>query len=141
MSKPPLWFYVVAAVALAWNLVGLMAVVADLRLSAADLAALPAAKQAMYAARPAWSVAGSLLAVVGGALGCALLLWRHRFAVAVLALSIAGIVVQDIGIFLLASAASGDDPAPLVLQGLVLVIGAGLLLLARRAQARAWLTR
>jgi len=141
MSKPPLWFYVVAAVALAWNLVGLMAVVADLRLSAADLAALPAAQQAMHAARPAWSVAGSLVAVGGGTIGCALLLWRHRFAVGVLALSIADIVVQDIGIFVLAGAARGDDPTPLVLQGLVLVIGVGLLLLARRAQARAWLTR
>lgn len=141
MNKPPLWFYVVAALALAWNLLGLVAVIGDLRLSTADLAALPAAQQAMHAARPGWSVAGSLLAVVGGTLGCALLLMRHRLAVAVLALSIAGLVVQDIGIFVIAGAAAGGDPAPLVLQGLVLVIAVGLLLLARRAQDRAWLGR
>lgn len=141
MNKPPLWFYVVTAIALAWNLLGLVAVIGDLRLSAADLAALPAAQQAMYAARPGWSVAGSLLAVVGGTLGCVLLLMRHRLAVAVLALSIVGIVVQDIGIFVIAGAAAAGNPAPLVLQGLVLVIGVGLLLLARRAQARAWLGR
>lgn len=139
MNKPPIWFFVVAAVAFLWNAAGLMAVVADLRLSAADIAALPADKQALYAARPGWSVVGSVVAVAAGTLGCVLLLLRKRLAVWTFALSLAGVVVQDLGIFGVAGAGRAGDPVPFVLQGLVLVIAIGLLLLARRAQGKSWL--
>jgi hypothetical protein len=139
MNKPPIWFFVVAVIALLWNAAGLMAVGADLRLSAADIAALSPDQQAMYAARPGWSVVGSVLAVGAGTLGCVLLLLRKRLAAAVFALSLVGVVVQDIGIFVVAGAGKGGDPVPFVLQGLVLVIAVGLLLLARRAQGRSWL--
>ena len=139
MNKPPTWFFVVAVIALLWNAAGLMAVVADLRLSAADIAALPADQQALYAARPGWSVVGSVLAVGAGTLGCVLLLLRKRLAAAVFALSLVGVVVQDIGIFVVAGAGKIGSPVPFVLQGLVLLIAVGLLLLARRAQGRSWL--
>lgn len=139
MNKPPLWFFVVAVIALLWNAAGLMAVVADLRLSAADIAALSPDQQAMYAARPGWSVVGSVLAVGAGTLGCLLLLLRKRLAAAVFALSLVGVVVQDLGIFVVAGAGKDGNPVPFVLQGLVLMIAVGLLLLARRAQGRSWL--
>jgi hypothetical protein len=138
MKKPPVWFFVVAVIALLWNAAGLMAIIADLQMSAADIAALPADQQALYAARPGWSVVGSVVAVVGGTLGCLLLLLRKRLAVPMFALSLAGIVVQDIGVFVVAGAGKGD-PVPIVLQGLVLIIAIGLLFLARKARANAWL--
>jgi hypothetical protein len=81
---------------------------------------------------------GSVVAVVGGTLGCLLLLLRKRLAVPMFALSLAGIVVQDIGVFVVAGAGKGD-PVPIVLQGLVLIIAIGLLFLARKARANAWL--
>lgn len=139
MNKPPFWFYAVAAVALLWNIAGLLAVVADLRLSASDLAALSPEQQAMHAARPLWSVVGSLVAVAAGTLGCLLLLMRKRWATVLLGLSLAGVVVQDLGIFVVAGAAKTGDVTPLVLQSLVLIIAVALLVLARRAHARAWL--
>ena len=139
MNKRPLWFMAVAVVALLWNLVGLFAVVADLRLSASDIAALPQTQQAMYAARPAWSVVGSVIAVGGGSLGCLGLLVRKRWALWALYASIVGIVLQDVGIFLVAGAASGPSMVPLVLQSMVLLIALALLALAREAVKRAWL--
>lgn len=139
MNKPPVWFYVVAVLALLWNAAGLMAVAADLRLSAADIAALPADQQALYAARPAWSVVGSAVAVVAGTLGCLLLLLRRRWAVPVFAASLAGVVVQDVGLFGAFGAAGGVQMVPLVLQGLVLLIAIGLLWLARRATRQGWI--
>lgn len=54
MNKPPPWFAVLAVLALLWNLAGLFAVVADLKLSAAEIAALPLDQQALYRARPGW---------------------------------------------------------------------------------------
>ncbi|MCZ8011307.1 MAG: S41 family peptidase [Gemmatimonas sp.] len=72
MNRPPVWFTVVAAVALAWNVLGPLGILADLRLSAADIAALSAQQRALYNARPLWSVGASIVAVLGGTLGCLL---------------------------------------------------------------------
>ena len=140
MNKPPLWFVVVTVVALLWNAAGLAAVVTDLRLSAADIAALPADQQALYAARPAWSVAASLLAVAAGTLGCLLLLLCKRWATLVFAISLLGVIVQDLGIFVVAGAGKSGSPVPFVLQGLVLLVAIALLLLARSATRKSWLT-
>jgi len=140
MNRRPLWFTVVIAIALVWNVLGLLAVLADLRLSAADIAALPAQQQALYKARPLWSVGASVVAVVGGTLGCLALLLRKRAAFSLLYASLVGVVLQDIGIFIVAGAGRIANPLPFILQGLVLVISVGLIFLAHRAASRGWLT-
>jgi len=125
-----------AGLALLWNLLGCAAFVSDLRLTADDIAALPAAQQALYAARPAWAVAATATAVFGGAAGCVGLLLARRWAVPLLTLSLLGIVAQDIGLFVLAGGAAVAAPAVWALQGLVLLVGIALLAMARRAAAR-----
>jgi hypothetical protein len=140
MSRRPIWFTVVIAIALVWNVLGLLAVLADLRLSAADIAALSAQQQALYKARPLWSVGASIVAVVGGTLGCLALLLRKRAAFLLLYASLLGVVLQDIGIFIVAGAGRVANPIPFMLQGLVLVISVGLIFLAHHAASRGWLT-
>ena len=135
----PTWFKVVAALVLLWNLLGCVAFFFDLRLSPEDLAALPEAQQALYAARPAWAVAATAIAVFGGALGSVGLLLRRKWAIPVLVLSLLGIIVQDFGLFVLADGASLAGPVAVVLQAVVLVVGIGLVLLSRRGIARGWL--
>ena len=140
MNRPPVWFTVLVGVALAWNVLGLLAVLADLRLSAADVAALPAQQQALYNARPLWSVGASIVAVVGGTLGCVALLLRRRASLVLLYASLIGVVFQDIGIFIVAGAGKVANPVPFILQGLVLAIAVGLIFLARHAASKTWLT-
>lgn len=139
MEKPAKWFVVVGVIALLWNLAGLAAVLADVSLSPADIAALPEAQQALYAARPAWSVWASVIAVVGGSLGCVGLLMRRRWSIAMLAVSLAAVVAQDISLFLIAGKAIPIGTTPVVLQGLVFLIAVGLVLLARKANTLRWL--
>lgn len=139
MNTSPGWFKAVAALALLWNLLGCLAFFSDLRLSPDDLARLPEAQQALYAARPAWAVAATGLAVLGGGLGCIGLLLRRKWAFAVLALSLVGILVQDFGLFVLADGASLAGPVAVVMQGIVLAVGIGLVVLARKGIARGWL--
>lgn len=140
MSSPvPRWFTIVAVVALLWNLLGCAAFASDLMITPADLATLSPDQQAMYAARPAWGLAATGLAVIGGALGCIGLLLRKRWSVPLFALSLAGIVAQEFGIFVLADGARTAGAAAAILQGIVVLVGIGLLLLARRASARGWL--
>ena len=135
----PTWFKIVAVVALLWNLLGCFAFFSDLRLSPADLAKLPEAQQALYAARPGWAVAATAVAVFGGVLGSIGLLLRKKWALPVFVLSLLGILVQDFGLFVLAKGASLAGPVAGVMQGIVLAVGIGLVLLGRKGIARGWL--
>ena len=135
----PTWFKVVAVLALLWNLLGCLAFFSDLRISPEDLAKLPEAQQALYAARPGWAVAATALAVFGGALGSIALLMRKRWALPVFVLSLLGILVQDFGLFVLADGASLAGPVAVVMQAVVLAVGIALILLSRKGIARGWL--
>jgi len=140
MNATPKWYLPVTILALAWNLVGCFAYWSDVTLTPDDLAKLPAAQQALYAARPAWSVGATAIAVWAGALGCLGLVLRRRWATAPLVASLAALVVQDVYLFLMSDAAALVGPVVYVLQGLVLAIAVGLVWLARTATARGWLT-
>lgn len=140
MNKPPRWFYVVAVIALLWNLLGCVAFIGDLRLTAADIAQMPAEHQALYAARPAWAVAATAVAVFGGVLGCIALLLRRKWALPLFVISLIGILVQDFGLFVLAKAATLADPVVVLLQSVVLIVAIGLIVLSRKANAIGWST-
>jgi hypothetical protein len=139
MNKAPKWFLPVAGVALLWNLVGCAAYLSDVMLTPDDVAKMDAAQQALYASRPAWAVAATAVAVWGGAAGCVGLLLRRRWALPLLLASLAGLVVQNLGLFVLSDAASLAGPGVVALQGMVMLIAIGLVLLARRAIARGWI--
>lgn len=133
----PKWLRPVAVLALLWNLLGVAAFVADLLVSPDDVARMDAAQRAMYEARPLWSVVGTGVAVIAGALGSLGFLLRRRWARGLLAASLAGVVAQDTG---MAPAVAGlPSPVVLALQGLVLVVAIALLVLARRGVASGWL--
>ncbi len=135
MTPAPKWYMPVAVVALLWNLVGVYAYLTNVMMSDEAIAALPAAEQAMHNDFPTWAVAGSAIAVWFGALGCVALIMKKGWAVPVLALSLVGVVVQDIGILTMA----GDNSAGYPFQGVVLVISIALVMLARKAQAQGWI--
>jgi hypothetical protein len=139
MNTPPKWFLPVAIVALLWNLMGCAAYLADVMLTPADVAKMSAADQLLYAARPAWSVAATAIAVWIGALGCVGLILRKRWALPALITSLIGVLAQDVSLFAMSGADVRTNPVVLGLQGMVLLIAIGLILLTRKALARGWI--
>ena len=139
MVKAPAWFMPVAIVALLWNLLGCFAFASDLMLTPADVAKMSAEQQALYAARPAWAVAATAVAVIGGALGCIGLILRKRWALPLFVLSLVGVLAQDIGLFVLTDGAKLAGTVAVVLQGVVLLVAIGLVLLARKAIRNGWI--
>jgi hypothetical protein len=135
----PAWFKGVTVLALLWNLLGCFAFFSDLRLSPEDLVKLPEAQRALYAARPGWAVAATAVAVFGGALGSIGMLLRKKWAFPVLVLSLVGILVQDVGLFVLADGATLAGPVAVVMQAVVLAVGIGLVVLSRKGISRGWL--
>ena len=139
MSPLPRWYLPVTIVALVWNLLGCAAYLSDVTVTPDDVARMSAEQQALYAARPAWAVAATAIAVWGGAAGCLGLILRKRWAVPLLIASLAGVIVQDLSLFLLTNAAAQAGAVAMLLQGIVLLVAIGLVLLARKAAARGWL--
>ena len=139
MEQPPKWYMPTAIAALLWNLLGCGAYLRDVMLAPEDIARMTAAQQALYASRPAWSVAATAIAVWGGAAGCFGLIVRKSWATPLLIASLGGVIVQDAALFLMSGVAA--EPVAVVLQGLVLLVAVGLVLLARKAASHGWITR
>lgn len=140
VEQPPKWYTPVAVAALLWNLLGCAAYLMDVMLSPDDVAAMNPAQQAMYAARPAWSIAATAFAVWAGAAGCVGLLLRKAWATPLLLVSLAGVLAQDLWLFVLSDAAAQAGGAAFMLQGIVLLVAVALAVLARKAAARGWIS-
>ena len=135
MEAAPKWYMPVAIVALLWNLLGCAAYLSDVMLKPADMTA---AQHALYAARPAWSIGATAVAVWFGAVGCVGLIMHKRWASPLLVASLVGVIAQDVWLFGMSGAAGQAGMVAFVTQGLVLLVAVGLVLLARRATARGW---
>ena len=70
VSKTPTWFMVVGVLALLWNLMGLMAFVAQMFITEEMIEQMPVEQQPFYNDTPMWANIAFGVAVVFGVLGC-----------------------------------------------------------------------
>lgn len=140
MSNAPKWLSPVAIVALLWNLLGCYAWVTDMRATPEQIAAMGPDMVQLHSALPVWLPSATGVAVLGGVAGCIGLLMRKRWAGKLLWLSLAGVVAQDIGLFVIAGGMSLGGSAAMAMQGVVLVVAILLVLLARRGERAGWLS-
>ena len=125
----------IAGAALVWNLFGLAAFVLQVRLSPEQVTALPAADRMVYEATPAWILVAFALAVGGGVLGSIGLLLRQRWAVTCFLVSLAALVVQFAGAYLVTPLWQASGIAGAIMPALLLAIGVLLLRYAKRTTA------
>jgi len=137
-KKSPKWFMVVSAVLLVWNLLGVMAYIAQVTMSPESLAILPDEQRQIIENTPVWATAAFAVAVNFGALGCLLLLLKRNLAGLFLQLSLAGVVVQMFHSFFMTKAIEVYGPGGLVMPVMVLVIAIYLVTLAAKAKAHRW---
>lgn len=138
-TKRPSWFWPVSVLALLWNLVGLLMFWQQVTLTPEAAAALPAEQQQIHAAMPDWVYVLFGIAVVSGVLGSLGLLLKRRWAVALLLLSLLGVVGQMGSAYattpVWALTGAGGAVFPLFLVVVCLLLW----LFARRAAARGWI--
>ncbi|TWT19056.1 sugar transporter [Luteimonas marina] len=139
-SKPPVLFWIIAVLAVLWNLAGTYSFYYHLSATPEIVASWADDQQRIFAAMPRWLFVPFAVATVGGLVGSLGLLWRSRWAVPVLALSLLAIIVQFAGNYLttpLLWELTGARGAlfPLVIA----LVGLFLWWYARRAAARGWL--
>lgn len=138
--KPPMWFWIVSAVALIWNIMGVMAYLGSAFITEEMKAEMPSDQLALMENTPAWVTAAFAIAVWGGFLGCIALLLRKKWARPVLLISLIGIIVQMSYSFFMTNASEVYGQVQgVIMPVLLIVIGAALVLLAKTATNKNWL--
>lgn len=137
-NKPPLAFYIIGLIALAWNAIGVAAFFAQVTSSPAELGETPA-EVAFYEQMPTWVLTALAVATIGGVAACLMLLIRNKQAIPLFAVSLLAVLVQDVHNFVMADALNVFGTQMLVLPVLVLVIGAAMLAYAMHALKKGWL--
>ena len=79
-NKPTAAFWIIAVLALIWNIMGVMAYLAQAFMTDDMKALLPEAEREMYENKPAWATAAFAFAVFAGLIGALALLLRKKWA-------------------------------------------------------------
>ena len=138
-AKPPVWFWIVSAIAVVWNGMGIKAYLDQAYMTPEKLATLPEAEQAMYSIEyPAWVTAAFAIAVFGGTIGSILLLIKKKLAYTVLVVSLIGIIAQMTYAFLMDGSTDAFGPGVLM-PIMIILIGIGLVYVAKKGISNGWL--
>jgi hypothetical protein len=138
-TNPPVWFTIVAVLALIWNAFGVMAYIMQVTMTPEALATLPVAEQALYTNLPAWYTGAFAIAVFGGALASLALVLKKGVAYLLFMISFAGILVQMVYSFFLSRALEVYGPGGLAMPVMVLLFGVVLIQLSRSAKIKGWI--
>ncbi|MBU8975809.1 MULTISPECIES: hypothetical protein [unclassified Lysobacter] len=138
-SPRPVTYWIVAALALLWNLLGVLMFCMQLAATPGQIAMMPPEQRLILESTPSWLQAAYGVAVFGGVLGAIGLLMSRRWAATFFLLSLLGLIVQIVGTFTVTPAWAALGPAGLIMPILLLLIALFLLSYARRAAARGWL--
>jgi hypothetical protein len=132
-GKPPIWFWIVSALALIWNAMGVMQYLQQAFKTDSFIASCTPEQLEMYANLSSWYTAAFALAVFGGALGCLLLLLRKRLATTLLLISFIAIIIQMSYVTFSLKMANAMTP-------LIIIVGALLVWLSKIATKKGWLS-
>jgi ABC-type Na+ efflux pump permease subunit len=139
-DKPELSFWMIGAFALVWNLIGLVFYYSHVSMTPDALEGFTEAQQAFFRSTPVWATSAYAVAVSAGVLASLFLLLRKAWAVPLFALSLIGIVVQDLHAFVVSNGLEVWGTEGIFLPALVLVVAIALLMYARGARQKRLLT-
>ncbi|OUS02907.1 hypothetical protein A9Q86_02330 [Flavobacteriales bacterium 33_180_T64] len=133
-NKPPVWFWIVAVVALFWNGMGVLAYLGQAFLTDEIIAELPVEQQAeLLVEYPTWYTTAFALAVFCGALGCLALLIRKKWATILFVVSLIAATVQHVYLFMTVEGMS------LIMPIMIIVVGLALIWFARMSTSKGWI--
>ncbi|MBL1420016.1 MAG: hypothetical protein COC24_005840 [Alphaproteobacteria bacterium] len=138
--KLPLWFWVVAIVALLWNLMGVFAFAMQVTMSASDMAQLPEAQRMALENNPMWFNIAFGTSVIAGALGCIFMLMRKSLAILAFIISFAAVLVQMLYSFFLSEHMTDYGSGETIMPLMIIAVGAFLIWFARSSRDKGWIS-
>lgn len=138
-TKPTRGFWIVAIVALIWNLIGVMTYLMSVTMTPEMLAEMPEAERALYSDIPAWVTSAYAIAVFGGVLGCLALLLRRAWAVPLFVISLIAVIVQMGYGLVVTDVIDVRGAGALIMPIVILVIAGYLVWFSTLAKKQGWL--
>ena len=137
-TKPTTAFWIIAVLALAWNIMGVLAYIGQAYMTDEGYALLSEGEQAYHDNVPAWVTAAFAIAVFSGALACIAMLMRKKWAKSLFVLSLIAVLVQFVYNFFIQEfdTVEGMD---WVWSVVIIVIALFLVWYSKKAVAQGWL--
>jgi len=139
LVKTPAWFYILAAIALVWNAMGIFAYLSTVMMSAEDFAKTPEAMQNLQNATPAWAMAAFATAVFAGTLGCLLLLLKKKLAFIFLFVSLIAVILQMGNFIFLMNGFDVVSQSDKIMTYMIIVVAFLLVWFAKFSDTKRWL--
>lgn len=140
-GKPPVSFWIVAGVALVWNLIGLFMYYSGVSATPEQLKAVYSPEQfAAIEATPAWVTSAFAIATTFGVIASIVLLLRKALAFLLYVVSFVALLIQDLYLFLLSDSLAVFGSSLLVIQGSVFVGGVIWIWYTNFARNRGWIS-
>ncbi|MBB5519344.1 small-conductance mechanosensitive channel [Amphiplicatus metriothermophilus] len=137
--KPPVWFWVVAAAAIVWTLIGVASYFMDVTMSEETLAKMPETQREIYETRPSWIVGLYAVAVFSAFAGAVFLALKKRWATPLFGVSLVAVVAQMGYVLFGMKVIATLGASAAIFPAVIVIIGAFLFWFSMRAKARGWL--
>jgi hypothetical protein len=138
-SAVPLWYWVIASVALLWNLLGCAFFAIEIFAQEAMMESMTEAQKEWARSIPGWIYFVYGLAVSTGVAGSIGLFMRKGWTIAMFAICLVAVIVQMVYTMIIGGGIQAMGPSGLVMPALVIVFSAALLWFSRFARSRSWL--
>lgn len=136
-AKPSTWFWIVAVIAILWNLMGVIQYLGKAFMTPEMAEKLTEQQRMYYENMPAWATAAFATAVFGGLLGSLALLLRKKISLMLLTISFFAVLVQSIYSFFLSEVIFGGGD--LVMGVLIPLFALALIGVARSSIKKGWI--
>jgi hypothetical protein len=132
-------FWTIGAAALIWNVMGVINFF--MQMNADALAAMAESQRAIIEGRPVWATGAFAIAVLGGALGCLLLLLRKSAATYLFIASLLGMIVHMIPYLGMTGSTVKFGSVEIAMFILMpLVVAAFLIWYSKQAESKGWIS-
>ena len=140
-SSVPRWYWVIAAVALLWNLMGCAFFAIEIFAQEAAMESMTQAQKEWARSIPRWIYFVYGVAVTTGVAGSIGLFLRKNWTIATFAICLAAVTVQMVYTMLIGGGLQVMGPSGLVMPSMVIGIAAALLWFSWFARSRGWFAR
>ena len=137
-SSVPRWYWVIAAVALLWNLMGCAFFAIEIFAQEAAMESMTQAQKEWARSIPRWIYFVYGVAVTTGVAGSIGLFLRKSWTIATFAICLAAVTVQMVYTMLIGGGLQVMGPSGLIMPSMVIGIAAALLWFSWFARSRGW---
>lgn len=138
-TSVPIWYLVIAAIALLWNIMGCMILLSEVFAKEAMMESFSEVQKEWSRSIPVWIYIVFAISVGSGIAGSICLLMRKRMSVALFIVSFVAVLVQMAYTMLIAGGLQVMGPSGAVMPGFVVLLSIAWLSFSLFSKSKGWL--